>query len=141
MGPPDTNPYGSIHGGVIMRHIDEAAAVSAIRHAGKNTVTASIDRLHFIRPVRVGELVTFASSVNMAGTTSMEVGVRVEATNLLTDESRHVASAYLTFVAIDDNGRPARIPPLELETEDDQRRHDEAVTRRDNRLRELAAEK
>jgi uncharacterized protein (TIGR00369 family) len=140
MIPQDTNPYGSIHGGVIMKYIDEAAAVAAIRHCRQNAVTASVDRLHFLRPVQVGELVFFKANVNMVGRTSMEVGVRVEAENLYTGEVRHVASAYITFVSVGEEGRPIPVPPLLLESEEDHRRRDEALRRRKMRMEELARE-
>lgn len=136
MVPLDANPYGSVHGGVIMRAIDEAAAVAAIRHARQNAVTASIDRLDFHGPSRVGELVTFKASVNQAFRTSMEVGVRVEVEDLLTGEIRHVASAYLTFVSLGSDGRPAPVPPLIPETDEDRRRADAASRRRRQRLGE-----
>jgi uncharacterized protein (TIGR00369 family) len=140
MIPQDTNPYGSIHGGVIMKYIDEAAAVTAIRHCRQNAVTASIDRLHFLRPVHVGELVFFMANVNMVGRTSMEVGVRVEAENLYTGEVRHVASAYITFVSVGEQGRPIPVPPLLLQSEEDHRRSEEALLRRKMRMEELARE-
>jgi uncharacterized protein (TIGR00369 family) len=106
MIPQDANPAGNIHGGVIMKLIDTAAAVVAARHARSNVVTASIDRLDFHHPVFVGDLLFFRGSLNLTGSTSMEVGVRVEAENLLTGEFRHTASAYITFVALDKTGRP-----------------------------------
>lgn len=134
MVPLDANPYGSVHGGVIMRRIDEAAAVAAIRHARLNMVTVSIDRLHFHRPVHVGELVFFKANVNCVGRTSMEVGVRVEAENLFTGHVRHVASAYLSFVALDEDRQPTPIPPLLPETDEDRRRMTEAQERRRMRL-------
>lgn len=135
MGPMDANPYGNVHGGVIMRNIDEAAAIAAIRHSRRNTVTASIDRLNFLKPVFVGEVVIFKSNVNMAFRTSMEVGVRVEAENLYTGNVRHVASAYLTFVCIDEDHHPVALPPLIPECEEDERRMREAGERRSERLK------
>lgn len=136
MMPNDTNPYGNIHGGVIMKHIDEAAACTASRHSRSNAVTASIDRLDFLRPSHVGELVTCKACINYTGRTSMEIGVRVEAENMNTGEVRHVASAYLTFVALDGNNKPTDVPQLILETPMDQRRHQEAQNRRKHRLLE-----
>ena len=130
MVPLDANPYGSVHGGVIMRRIDEAAAVAAIRHARRNMVTVSIDRLHFRLPAHVGELVFFKANVNYAGRTSLEVGVRVEAEDLISGQVRHVASAYLSFVALDENGKPAPVPPLIPEDDEDRRRMAEAEERR-----------
>ncbi len=138
--PQDANPAGNIHGGTILKHIDLAGAVAAMRHARHAVVTASIDRMEFKGAVHVGELMTLKSSVNMAGTTSMEVGVRVEAENLLTGEVRHAASAYLTFVAMDENRRPAPVPKLLLETPEQHRRHAEALMRRETRREERQRE-
>jgi uncharacterized protein (TIGR00369 family) len=140
MGPPDTNPAGNVHGGVVMKLIDTAAGVVAIRHARCNAVTASIDRLDFHYPVYSGDLVTLKASVNMAGKSSMEIGVRVESENLFTGEVRHTASAYLTYVALDKAGRPTHVPTLILETEEEKRRNQEAQTRREMRLVQLKSE-
>lgn len=141
MIPQDANPAGNIHGGVIMKLIDTAAAVVARRHARSNVVTASIDRLDFHCPVYIGDLVFFRASLNMVGRTSMEVGVTVESENLLTGEVRHTSSAYLTYVALDANGLPREVPPLILETEEDVRRNREAKARRETRLAEKKREK
>ncbi len=141
MGPPDTNLAGNVHGGVIMRLIDTAAGVVAIRHAGSNAVTASIDRLDFHYPAFSGDLVTFKACINYAGKTSMEIGVRVETENLFSGEKRHTASAYLTYVALDKAGRPTEIPPLILETDEEKRRNRQAQARRDLRLREREKER
>jgi acyl-CoA hydrolase len=140
MLPQDANPMGNVHGGVIMKHIDEAAGVVAMRHARRPSVTASLDRLDFHNPVLVGNLLILRASVNMVGRTSMELGVRVEAEDLRTGLVRHTASAYLTFVALDDNGRPTPVPPLILAGEEEQRRHQEALNRRQMRLAEKARE-
>lgn len=136
MSPQDANLSGNVHGGVIMRLIDSTAGVVATRHTQTNVVTASVDRLDFHHPVYVGDLVTLTASLNLVGRTSMEVGVRVEAENLRTREIRHTASAYLTLVALDKDGRPAVAPPLVLETEGEMRRHHEAEMRREARLSE-----
>lgn len=141
MLPSDANHYGSIHGGVIMKHIDTAAGVVAIRHVRGNAVTASIDRLDFHFPAYVGDLLLLKASINLIGRTSMEVGVRVEAENLLTGDIRHTASAYLTFVALDKNGRPTPVRPYIPKTEDEIRRHDEAQIRRQMRLAEKNRER
>ncbi|MDP2932288.1 MAG: acyl-CoA thioesterase [Chloroflexota bacterium] len=141
MTPQDANLAGNVHGGVIMKLIDNAAGVVAMRHAQTNVVTASVDRMDFHFPVFIGDLVWFKASVNLVGRTSMEVGVRAEAENLKTREVRHTASAYLTLVALDDNGRPTTTPPLILETEDEIRRNREAAIRRAARLREREAKK
>jgi uncharacterized protein (TIGR00369 family) len=136
MGPQDVNNAGNVHGGVIMRLIDNCAGVVAVRHSRSNAVTASIDRLDFLYPVYAGDLVTFKASANYVGKRSMEIGVRVETENLYTGETRHTASAYLTYVALDKSGRPVELPPLILETEDQKRRNQEARSRREVRLRE-----
>jgi len=141
MLPSDANPYGSIHGGIIMKHIDTAAGIVAIRHVRGNAVTASIDRLDFHYPAYVGDLLMLKAGINLVGRTSMEVGVRVEAENLLTGKIRHTASAYLTFVALDKNGRPAPAKPYLPATIDEIRRHDEAQIRRRMRLAEKSRER
>lgn len=136
MNPQDANPAGNVHGGVIMKLIDTAAGVVATRHSRSNVVTASIDRLDFHHPVFVGDLVFFKACINYAGKTSMEIGVRVEAENSKTGEVRHTASAYLTFVALDDKGKPKEVPGLILETSDEKRRFEQAKLRREVRLKE-----
>lgn len=140
MNPEHANPAGNVHGGVIMKLIDTAAGVVAKRHARSNVVTASIDRLDFINPVYIGDLVILRASINYVGRTSMEVGVRVESENTITGEVRHTSSAYLTFVALDENGKPKEVPPLILETEDEIRRNKEAKERRNMRLNEKRRE-
>jgi acyl-CoA hydrolase len=140
MIPQDANPAGNVHGGVVVKIIDEAAGVVAARHARSNVVTASIDRLDLHTPVLVGDLLFFKASLNFVGRTSMEIGVRVEAENLMTGEVRHAASAYLTYVAIDRLGRPTPVPPLILETDEEKRRNREAKARREVRLAERKKE-
>ena len=134
MLPQDANPAGNVHGGVVMKLIDTAAAVVASRHARSNTVTASLDRLDFHHPVFVGDLLFLKASINMAGRTSMENGVRVEAENFITGEVRHTSSAYLTFVALDENSRPKAVPPLIFENDEERRRNQEALMRKKMRL-------
>ncbi|MBM4326363.1 MAG: acyl-CoA thioesterase [Deltaproteobacteria bacterium] len=141
MNPEDANPAGNVHGGVIMKYVDTAAGAVAIRHARRIAVTASIDRLDFHHPVLVGNILILKASLNFVGRTSMEVGVRVEAENLLTGDVRHTASAYLTFVALDQTGKPAEVPPLILETDEDRRRNCEAIVRRKARLEERERER
>ena len=141
MTPQDANLAGNVHGGVIMKLIDTAAGIVALRHAEANVVTAAIDRLDFLYPAFYGDLVTTRASLNFVGRTSMEVGVRVETENLLTRQKHHSASAYLTMVAIDGNGLPTPLPPLTLETEEEKRRNLEAKDRRDLRLNEKKKEK
>jgi acyl-CoA hydrolase len=140
MIPQDANPAGNVHGGVVVKIIDEAAGVVAARHSRSNVVTASIDRMDFHHPVFVGDVLFFKSSLNLVGRTSMEIGVRVEAENLLTGEVRHAASAYLTYVALDQHGKPREIPPLILEIEEEMRRNREAKARREIRLAEKKRE-
>jgi len=139
MGVADANASGYIHGGTIMKLVDEAAALAAVRHSQRRTVTASMDRMAFLVPVQVGELVTFNATVNAAWNTSMEVGVRVEAENPLTGEVRHACSAFLTMVALDDQGQPTQVTPLVATTAEDERRRREAELRRAHRLAERAA--
>ncbi len=136
MVPQDANSVGNVHGGVIMKHMDNAAGVAAIRHARCNVVTASIDRLDFHHPVYIGNLLILKASINMVGTTSMELGVRAEAEDLYTGKIRHVASAYLTFVALDEKGQPKKVPPLTLEDFEEKRRNREAIKRKKLRLAE-----
>lgn len=136
MGIPDANSAGSIHGGTVMRFVDEAAAVAAIRHSGHRAVTAGMDRMTFLHPVYVGELLRCSATVNAAWNTSMEVGVRVEAENPHSREVRHTSTAYLTMVGIDENGKPLKAPPLLATNETEARRQREAEIRRRNRLAE-----
>jgi acyl-CoA hydrolase len=136
MGIGDSNAGGFVHGGVVMRLCDEAAGIAAIRHCGLRSVTAAVDRMTFVSPIHIAELVTFRSKVNAAWNTSMEVGVRVEAENPVTGEIRHTSTAYLTMVALDEDGRPTPVPALLPESEDEVRRQREAEVRRSNRLAE-----
>jgi uncharacterized protein (TIGR00369 family) len=140
MGPPDLNIAGNVHGGTIMKLIDTAAGVVAIRHARANAVTASIDRMDFHYPAYSGDLVVCKASANLVGRTSMEIGVRVETENLLTGEVRHTASAYLTYVALDKAGRPIPLPPLILENDEEKRRNREAQSRKEMRIKERKSE-
>jgi uncharacterized protein (TIGR00369 family) len=141
MNPQDANPAGNVHGGVIMKLIDTVAGTVAIRHARANAVTASFDRLDFHCPAFIGDFVTLRASLNLVGRTSMEVGIRVEAENLITGERRHMASAYMTYVALDRDGHPTPLPLLILETDEEKRRNREAKARRETRLREKSKEK
>jgi acyl-CoA hydrolase len=136
MNVTHANNAGQIHGGTVMKLCDEAAGLAAIRHARQRVVTAAVDRLTFLHPVFVGELLTLSASVNAAWRTSIEVGVRVEAENPLTGEARHTSSAYVTMVAIDEQGRPPPVPPFVPESPTEQRREREAQLRRANRLAE-----
>jgi acyl-CoA hydrolase len=136
--PNDTNTLGSLQGGRLMHFIDLVGAMAAYRHARAHVVTASMDHIDFIAPVHVGDLVILKSSVNRAFRTSMEVGVKAWVENTIAGTSRHVASAYLTFVAVDSHGRPVAVPPLEPQTEEEKRRYEDAGRRREHRQMELA---
>ena len=141
MLPSDANPMGFVHGGTILKLVDEAAGVTALRHTRKTVVTASIDRMDFYNPVYVGDLLTLKSSLNYAGNTSMEVGVRIEAENLKTGQITHTGSSYLTYVALDENGKPTEIPDAIPESPDEKRRWKDAKARREERLRLVALAK
>ena len=136
MGIQDANSAGFIHGGVVMRMCDEAAGIAAIRHCGNRVVTAGMDRMTFLNPVHVGELLRCVASVNAVWRTSMEVGVRVEAENAVTGEVRATSTAYLTMVSVDEEGKPMPVPPIVVEGPIEERRQREADTRRRNRLKE-----
>jgi acyl-CoA hydrolase len=136
MGIADANNAGNVHGGLIMHLCDEVAGIAAVRHCRGRVVTAAMDRMTFNEPVYVGQLVTFKAMVNAAWRTSMEVGVRVESENLRSGEHVHTSTAYLTLVALDEDGRPTQVPPLRPETPDETRRAREAQLRRDTRLAE-----
>jgi len=136
MGIADANNAGNVHGGLIMHLCDEVAGIAAVRHSGMRVVTAAMDRMTFAHPVYVGQLVTLKATVNAAWRTSMEVGVRVESENVRTGELIHTSTAYLTMVALDDDGNPAGVPPVAPETADEIRRAREAQLRRDTRLAE-----
>jgi acyl-CoA hydrolase len=136
MGIGDANSAGFVHGGVVMKLCDEVAGIAAIRHCRGRVVTAAMDRMTFILPVNVGELLTCSATVNAAWRTSMEVGVRVEAENPRSGESRHTSTAYLTMVAVDDEGKPLAVPPVKADSETELRRQREAELRRENRLAE-----
>jgi acyl-CoA hydrolase len=133
--PSDANALGTIFGGKIMSWIDIAGAIAAGRHARKVVVTASIDALHFLAPVKVGHVVHIRAMVNFASRTSMEVGIRVDSENPITGEFTHTATAYATFVALNDIGRPVPVPALLPETPEEKRRFEEAKKRRESRVR------
>lgn len=133
--PNDTNQLGNLLGGRLMHWIDIAAAIAAARHSGKVCVTASVDELDFHDPIKLGEIVILQASVNRAFTSSMEIGVLVTAQNLRAGGlPRRANNAYLTFVALDDTGKPTAVPPVAPETEEEQRRFVEALERRQARL-------
>ena len=134
MEVPDANLAGSVHGGTIMKMVDTAAGLAAAKHSGSLAVTAAMDEMAFLEPVNVGDVVTVKAMVNEAFTTSMEVGVRVEAETFRTGRKGHTSSAYLVFVALDDDGKPKRVPPLLAENEEQRQRQREAKLRREARL-------
>jgi acyl-CoA hydrolase len=139
MMPHHVNNLGNVFGGVVLSMVDRTAAVAGMRHAGGPVVTVSIDRVEFKEPIYAGELVTCCARVNFVGRTSMEIGVRVEAEDLLTGVRRHTNTCLLTFVGIDEHSRPTPLRPLLLETDDDRRRFKEAERRRAHR-KQLAKE-
>jgi acyl-CoA hydrolase len=132
--PNDSNGLGNVLGGKVMHLVDLAGALAAIRHARRPVVTASVDSMHFLQPVHIGELIVLRSSVNRVFRSSMEVGVKVVTEKLRTGDRLHTCSAYLTFVALDDNGKATSVPPVIPESEDEKRRYREAGERREYRL-------
>lgn len=132
--PNDLNGLGNILGGKVMHLVDLAAAMAGMRHARRPIVTAALDSMRFLHPVKVGQLIVLRASVNRVFQTSMEIGVKVETETLLTGAKLHTCSAYLTFVALDDKGKPTPIPPVIPETEEEKRRYREAGERREYRL-------
>ena len=138
--PQDANNMGHVFGGVILGMMDKCAAIAAFRHCRSSVVTASIDRVDFREPIHLGDLVVMKASVNFVGRSSMEVGVRVEAEELLTGRRRHTNSCYLTFVAVDRNGKPIQVADLRPETPDEKRRFEAAQARRRRRLEERESE-
>jgi acyl-CoA hydrolase len=134
--PQDANPAGNVHGGIILKNVDICGGIAAKRLSRSNVVTACIDRMDFSAPAYVGELLTFKACVNHVGRTSMEVGVRVEAENLKTGDVRHTNTAYLTFVALGEDGKPTPVRPLVLDSPQAERRYKEAELRRELRMKE-----
>ncbi len=132
--PNDANILGNVLGGKVMHLIDICAAIAATRHCRRPVVTASFDQMQFLHPIKVGELIHLKAMLNRAFHTSMEIGVKVWAENLLTAERKHTSSAYLTFVALDDKGKPTAVPPYEPRTEEQKRRWTQAEIRRQQRL-------
>lgn len=134
MQPHHASHLGFVHGGEIMRMIDEAGALACMRHAGRPVVTVAVDQIQFNEPIRIGDLVLITAEVSYVGRTSMEAEVQVVAENPLTGERRHTNTAYVVYVALDEEGRPTPVPPLLLENEDQKRRFQEAEQRRAQRL-------
>lgn len=134
MLPEHANAYGNVHGGLIMKMVDETGGIAAMRHAQRPCVTVAMDSMSFVSPVHVGELLCCVASVNYVGKSSLEVGVRVHAENPITGVITHTNSAYLVYVAIDDDGRPTQVPALLLETDEERRRWEQARERQAHRL-------
>ena len=130
MSPEMANFSGKVHGGAILRLLDQVAYACASRYAGSYVVTLSVDQVMFRQPIAVGELVTFLASVNHTGTSSMEIGIKVVAEDILKRSVRHANSCFFTMVAVDEAGKPTAVPPLQLETSDERRRHAAALIRR-----------
>lgn len=135
MTPSSANFSGHVHGGHILKLLDSVAYSCSARYAGKYTVTLSVDQVFFREPIFVGEIVTFFASVNYAGSSSMEVGIKVFAEDLLTQKVRHTNSCYFTMVAVNEKGKPTKVPPLKIENAEQQRRFDEALVRKAYRLK------
>ncbi len=133
MQPADANPSGNVHGGVIMKLVDEAGGVCALRHARQRAVTVAMDYMSFRAPVYIGDLVTVTAHITYVGRTSMEVEAVVEAENLHTGQKTHTSTCYLIYVALDEQGKPVPVPPLILRTPEEQQRWDAAVERRTHR--------
>src|SRR5881296_4102811 len=134
MMPHHANIMGNVFGGHILALVDRVAAVAAIRHSHRECVTVSVDKVDFKEPIHVGELLTAYARVNFAGRTSMEVGVKIIAENVLTGVRRHTNSCYVTYVALDEQGVPTAVPPIVPETADEKRRYDRAAKRRASRV-------
>lgn len=135
MHPEHANLLGNVHGGWIMKLVDEAGALACMRHAQRKVVTVAIDSMVFRQPIRIGDLIILNAEVSYAGRTSMEAEVQVLAENPVTGEQTHTNTAYLVYVALDDEGRPTSVPPLQVETEDEERRMEKAEERQQRRLK------
>ena len=139
--PHEANVHGSVLGGTVMHWIDLAAAVTANRHCRRPVVTAAIDEMSFLAPIQVGQLALIHARITLVDKSSMEIRVEVDSEDLLTGEKRHTSTAYVTFVALDSvTGRPAAVPPLLLETDEERAEHDRAQVRRGHRLERRKAE-
>jgi uncharacterized protein (TIGR00369 family) len=136
MHPEHANLLGNVHGGWIMKLVDEAGALASMRHAQRKVVTVAIDSMVFRQPIRIGDLIILNAEVTYTGRTSMEVEVQVQAENPITGERTHTNTAYLVYVAVDDNGRPSKVPPLEAETEQEKEKMERAKERQERRLKE-----
>lgn len=134
MLPTDANPQGNVQGGIIMKLVDQAGAIAAVRHSRSNVVTVAVDSMTFLSPIYVGNLVTFRASLSYVGRTSMEVEVLVEAEDPMTGEKTHTNSAYLVYVALDEKGRPCEVPPVIAETDEERERLARGAERQAKRL-------
>ncbi len=134
MLPTDANPQGNVQGGIIMKLVDQAGAIVAVRHSGSNVVTVAVDSMTFLSPIYVGNLVTLTASLSYVGRTSMEVEVLVEAEDPMTGEKTHTNSAYVVYVALDEKGRPCKIPPVIAETKEERERLARGAERQAKRL-------
>ena len=132
--PQHTNALGTVFGGVVMSWVDIAAATCALRHCNRSVVTASIDAMHFLAPIKLGWVVNLKASVNFTATSSCEVGVKVIAENPITEEYFHTASAFVTLVALDSHGKPAAIPKIDPQTDEEKRRYGDGEKRRQHRI-------
>ena len=136
MHPEHANLLGNVHGGWVMKLVDEAGALSCMRHAQRKVVTVTIDSMDFRQPIRIGDLVILKAEVAYTGRTSMEAAVEVHAENPITGEQTHTKTAYLVYVALDDSGRPTPVPPLQAETEEDKQKMEQAQERQARRLKQ-----
>jgi acyl-CoA hydrolase len=137
MQPGQANHQGNVHGGWIMKLVDECGALACMRHAGHRVVTVAVDRMIFKQPIRIGDLVQLSAEVTYAGRTSLEAEVHVEAENPITGERTHTNTAYVVYVALDDVGKPAQVPPIIAETPEEQEKLDQGKIRQQNRLKQL----
>jgi uncharacterized protein (TIGR00369 family) len=136
MHPEHANLLGNVHGGWIMKLVDEAGALACMRHAQRKVVTVAIDSMTFRQPIRIGDLIILNAEVTFTGRTSMEAEVQVLAENPVTGERTQTNTAYLVYVALDDEGKPTSVPPLKAETEDEKRRMEQAKERQEHRLKQ-----
>lgn len=139
MHPEHANLLGNVHGGWIMKLVDEAGALTCMRHAQRKVVTVTIDSMDFRQPIRIGDLVILKAEVSYTGRTSMEASVEVHAENPITGEQTHTNTAYLVYVALDDAGRPTPVPPLQAETDEERQKMEQAQVRQNRRLKEKQA--
>ncbi len=136
MHPEHANLLGNVHGGWIMKLVDEAGALACMRHAQKKVVTVAIDSMTFRQPIKIGDLVIISAEVAYTGRTSLEAEVQVSAENPVTGERTHTNTAYLVYVALDDEGRPTPVPPIQFETDDEKRKAEQAKERQERRLKQ-----